>query len=73
MESTVLVSRNYLDGITVTGETEGEIKMLGCQNCKISSCPFLKKSKCPINVLWEASDKPEKPVFDFDQLLSGGK
>ncbi len=72
MESTVVVSRNYLNELKDTMVYEVEMRMLGCQNCKISSCPFPTKSECPINVLWKASEKPEEADFDLDELLPVG-
>ena len=44
-------------------------KMIGCQNCKFSSCPIINKSECPFNVLWEESVKLEEHEPEFKELL----
>ncbi len=68
MESTAVADRCDLDRIDDTIPSENRTLMLGCRHCRIVSCPFTDGSECPVNILWEKSERLKDK--ELEQLFS---
>jgi len=53
-------------------EYKGGKNIMGCEHCRITNCPVLNKSECPINKLWERAKEAQEVIAEAEWIIREG-